>query len=412
MERILPTPGYPGPVLDLLVVGGGLVGLATAHRFLRRFPGRSVRILEKEPAPGGHQSGHNSGVLHSGLYYAPGSLKARNCVAGKAAMEALCSELGVPHERCGKLILATREEELPRLARLEERAAANGVEVHRLRPAEYRRLEPEAGGIAGLHVPATGIVDYRRVAAALAEVVRAEGGELTCGVEVRRARVEGDAVRVECEGPVQSLRARQAVVCGGLQADRLARRSGSDPGVRVVPFLGEYRALRTAHRDRIRGLIYPVPDPGLPFLGVHLTRRVDGGVDCGPNALLAPAREGYRKAALDPRDLLESLSWPGTWRLVLRHARTGASELWRSLSLEAFARDLARLCPALEPDWLEAAPAGVRAQALARDGTLVDDFTLLEDGPLLHLVNAPSPAATSCLAIGDHLVERLGAPGP
>lgn len=399
-------------MLDLVVVGGGLVGLATAHRFLRRFPGRAVRVLEKEPAPGGHQSGHNSGVLHSGLYYAPGSWKARHCVAGKAAMEAFCGEHGVPFERCGKLVVATREEELPRLAELQRRAASNGVEVRRMLPAEFRRIEPEAGGLAALHVPATGIVDYRRVVGALVEALRADGGELRCGAEVRSARAEGDGARLEVRGEPGLLRARRVVLCGGLQSDRLALRSGLEPGVRVVPFLGEYRALRPAFRERIRGLIYPVPDPALPFLGVHLTRRMDGGVDCGPNALLAPAREGYRKAALDPRDLLESLAWPGTWRLLRRHLRTGAAELRRSLSTVAFAHDLARLCPALEPDWLEPAPAGVRAQAVARDGALVDDFTLVEDGPLLHLVNAPSPAATSCLAIADRLVDRLGAPPP
>jgi L-2-hydroxyglutarate oxidase len=397
-------------MLDLVVVGGGIVGLATAHRFLRRFPGRAVRVLEKEASPGGHQSGHNSGVLHSGLYYAPGSLKARNCVAGKAALEAFCREAGVPFERCGKLVVATREAELPRLAELERRAAANGVETRRLRREEIRAVEPEAGGLAALHVPGTGIVDYRRVVGALVEAVRDAGGEVRCGAEVRRATAAEGGVLVEVGGEREPLRAARAVLCGGLQSDRLARRSGLDPALRVVPFLGEYRALRPAFRERIRGLVYPVPDPALPFLGVHLTRRVDGGVDCGPNALLAPAREGYRKAAVDPRDLLESLAWPGTWRLGLRYARTGAAELWRSLSTAAFARDLARLCPALEADWLEPAPAGVRAQALARDGTLVDDFTVLEDGPLLHLVNAPSPAATSCLAIAGHLVDRLASP--
>ena len=392
-------------MLDLVVVGGGLVGVATAYRFTRRLPGRDVLLLEKEPTLGQHQSGHNSGVLHSGLYYEPGSLKARNCVAGKAALEGFCAEAGVPFERCGKLVVATREAELGRLAALAQRARANGVEAHRLTAAELRRVEPAAGGLAALHVPGTGIVDYRRVLAALAEAVRGAGGELRCGAEVRRARVVGEGVEIDLEGAAAPLRARRAILCGGLQSDRLALRSGLEPGVRIVPFLGEYRALRPEYRERVRGLIYPVPDPALPFLGVHLTRRIDGGVDCGPNAVFAPAREGYAKAKLHLGDLAESLRWPGTWRLAARLAPLAAGELWRSWSTAAFARELARLCPELEADWLAPAPSGVRAQALDRAGRLVDDFTLLRDGPLLHVVNAPSPAATACLAIADQLLD-------
>lgn len=391
-------------MIDLVVVGGGLVGAATAHRYLERHPGRQVVLLEKESALGQHQSGHNSGVLHSGLYYVPGSLKARNCRAGKAAMEAFCSESGVPFERCGKLVVATREAELPRLAALEERAAINGVEVRRLGPAEIPKVEPASAGLAALHVPETGIVDYKRVLSTLGERVLDAGGEIRTGSEVLAARAVDGGVELDLRAAREPLRARRAILCGGLQSDRLARRSGLDPEVRIVPFLGEYRALRPSFRERIRGLIYPVPDPALPFLGVHLTRRIDGSVDCGPNALFAPAREGYRKARIDPRDLLDSLSWPGTWRLGARHLPLAAGELWRSLSLRAFAKELSRLCPELEASWLEDAPSGVRAQALDRQGQLVDDFTLRADGPLLHVVNAPSPAATSCLAIADHLL--------
>lgn len=395
-------------MIDLAIVGGGLVGLATAFRFLGRFSGRRVVLLEKERAPGTHQSGHNSGVLHSGLYYAPGSRKALLCRRGKALLEAFCEERGVPYRRRGKVVVATESEELPRLTELARRGRANGVELEEIGPSRLRELEPHVRGLAALHVPETAVVDFREVARALAQGVAERGGELRTGSRVLALDSTGAGTRLLLEGG-EVLEARRAVACGGLQADRLARSSGGAPELRIVPFLGQYHALKRPYATRVRSLVYPVPDPRFPFLGVHLTRNVDGRVACGPNAVPAWAREGYGPRSFDPRDAWETLSWPGSWRLAARYLRHGTAELWRSTSRRSFARAAARLLPELEESWLEPAPAGVRAQALDRSGRLVDDFAFERRGAQLHVLCAPSPAATACLAIADHLIDELGA---
>lgn len=392
-------------MFDLLVVGGGLVGLATARQYLSRHPGRSVCLLEKESHLAAHQSGRNSGVLHSGIYYAPGSQKAENCRRGKALMEAFCERRGVPYRRCGKLIVATDEGQLSALAVLRDKGQRNGVELEELDEAGIRRLEPHVGGLAALHVPATGIVDFPAVATALAAEIRSSGGEIQLDRRVTHLENSGGRARVG-SGEMEWL-ANRVVVCGGLQADRLAGSGGESEPVRIVPFLGEYRALRPEFAARVERLIYPVPDPRFPFLGVHVTPRIDGRVDCGPNALPTMSREGYSKRAVDLRDAWSCLSWPGFWKLVGRQWPMARAELVRSLSSAAFARAIGKLLPGASAEWFEDAPAGVRAQALDRRGELVDDYLIQSDGAILHLLNAPSPAATSCLAIGEHLVERL-----
>lgn len=398
-------------MFDLAVIGGGIVGLATAFRYLRRFSGRSAVVLEKEERLAAHQSGRNSGVLHSGLYYPPGSLKAALCRTGKAGMEALCEELGVPWRRCGKLIVATEHDQLGRLAALAERARTNGVEVREVGPTGIRELEPHVRGLAGLHVPSTGVVDFRQVAEALGAEIRRLGGELRTGARVTGLEPRGDRLDLRLAGG-EELAAARAITCGGLQADRLAGLSGGPAEVRIVPFLGEYFGLRPEFRTRVRALVYPVADPRFPFLGVHLTRRIDGRVDCGPSAVPTWSREGYSKTAFEARDAWSSLTWPGFWRLAGRHLPVAAGELRRSLSRAAFARSAARLLPELEADWLEPAPCGVRAQALDRSGRLVDDFLIEQRGPLLHVLNAPSPAATSSLAIAEHLLGHIESAAP
>ncbi|MFT7484556.1 MAG: L-2-hydroxyglutarate oxidase [Candidatus Paceibacteria bacterium] len=408
------TEGYPRTessarlvrMLDFVVVGGGIVGAATAFQYLKRFPGHSAILLEKEPQIAQHQSGHNSGVMHSGLVYRPGSAKAALCREGKALLEEHCQELGIPFERCGKLIIATREDELPRLSALQDRAAANGVETRRLNARAIADVEPAARGLAALHVPETGIVDYKQVASSYLDCFQALGGELRTDSRVRCIREESGSVWIEFNGGASPLRARRVVTCAGLQADRLAEASGCETKVRVVPFLGEYLRMKAPHCDQVRGLIYPVADPRFPFLGVHFTRRIGGAVDCGPNALPTLAREGYSRTGFNARDFVDLVSWPGTWRLASRQMRTAAGEYWRSISKPAMAKELARLLPGVKADWLEPAPAGVRAQALDRSGKLVDDFVVHRSGNVVHLLNAPSPAATSSLAIAKLLIEQ------
>lgn len=406
-----PVPGAPippewSPFLaspHLLVVGGGIVGLATAWRWLGRHPDGRVTLLEKEPGVARHQTGHNSGVLHSGIYYRPGSLRARNCRAGKALMERFCAEEGLPWEVCGKVIVATDAHERPRLATLLERGQANGVACRPVSGPELRELEPHVAGLEGLHVPEAGIADYGAVAKRLAERIAERGGVIHTGFQVRTLITRGAAV--VASGPAGEVAGTIGVACAGLHSDRLAAASGVEPGVRIVPFRGEYFVLRPEARSLCRNLIYPVPDPAFPFLGVHFTRRVDGSVECGPNAVFSFAREGYRRTDLDVRDLGESLAWPGVWRLFGRHWRTGLGEMWRSWSKPAFVRALQRLIPDIEEHHLEEAPAGVRAMALDPGGALVDDFVLRREGRVVHVLNAPSPAATSAFAIGDSVVE-------
>lgn len=387
-----------GPAVDVAVIGGGIVGLATARQLQRIAPGRSVAVLEKEEAVGRHQSGRNSNVLHSGVYYAPGSRKARDCRAGKAEMEAFLAAEGLPHLRCGKLIVATSEDELPRLAELERRARANGAAVERIGAEEIRDREPGVAGLAALAVPESGVTDFGAVCRRLAERIAEAGGRVHLGATLRAVRE--DAAGVTLSTTTGELRCRVAVNCAGLHSDRVAALAGEVPAARIVPFRGEYFELRPEARSRVGGLVYPVPDPAFPFLGVHLTPTVEGGVHCGPNAVPAFSREGYRWTTVRPADLLASLTWPGTWRLAARYGGTALAELRRSLSRRAFARALARLAPGLEAADLVPAPAGVRAQAVLRDGRLVDDFLVQGSGRFVHVLNAPSPAATASLAIG------------
>lgn len=391
--------------VDVVVVGGGILGLATAHSLLGRLPGASVVVLEKEAEVATHQTGRNSGVVHSGIYYAPGSLKARLAVEGAERMLAFCAEHRIAHDRCGKLVAAVGAGEDARLRDLADRAGANGVPATRLTPEAVREHEPHLCCTSALHVPSTGRADFVAVARRLAAMVVDAGGDVRTGLAVAGGRSTGTGWTLDTDaGPVH---ARFLVGCAGLQGDRLARRTGHDPGVRIVPFRGEYLDVRAPSAGLVRGLVYPVPDPRFPFLGVHLTRGLDGHVHAGPNAVLALAREGYGRWAASPRDLVETLAWPGTVRLVGRYWRPGLDELWRSLSRRRFAGAARRLFPDLDPADLHRAPSGIRAQALDRAGSLVDDFHLVDGDRAVHVVNAPSPAATAALAIGDVVADRV-----
>jgi (S)-2-hydroxyglutarate dehydrogenase len=390
---------------DVIVVGGGIVGLATAFRLLEARPALRLVVLEKERELATHQTGHNSGVLHAGLYYAPGSLKARLCREGKAALEAFAEAHDIAFERCGKLVVAVDEDELPRLADLRERAIANGTPgLEEVDAARIREIEPHVVGIRGLWSPTTGIIDFRRVALAMADEIRALGGTIETGWPVAGIQVGRDEVVVEAEsGDMRT--ASLVIVCAGLHADRLARLTGDDPTPRIVPFRGDYYTLTEEARSLVRGLVYPVPDPRFPFLGVHFTKRIDGEVWAGPNAVLAFAREGYRRRDIDPRDLAETLYYRGFRRLARRYLRTGLAELWRDWWKPAFVAELHRYIPELRSGDLRFGPSGVRAQALGGDGSLIDDFVLQERDRVIHVRNAPSPAATSSPAIGKRLAE-------
>ncbi|MCS0601544.1 L-2-hydroxyglutarate oxidase [Streptomyces sp. LP11] len=387
---------------DVLVVGGGIVGLSTAYAVTRAAPGTRVTVLEKEPGPARHQTGRNSGVVHSGIYYRPGSLKARYAVRGAAEMVKFCAEYGIAHAVTGKLIVATERAELPRLHALVQRGRENGIPVRELGPAQIAEYEPEVRGLAAIHVGTTGVCDFVGVTRQLAH---ASGAEIRYGakvVRVDRRPERGVAVRTAAGDIV---RARVLVNCAGLYCDELARLTGDEPGVRIVPFRGEYYEL--ARPELVRGLVYPVPDPAFPFLGVHLTRGIDGGVHIGPNAVPALAREGYGWGVVRPRELAGTMAWPGSWAIARRHWRYGAGELHRSVSKGAFLEAVRRLLPAAEPTDLVRAPAGVRAQAVLRDGTLVDDFLIKEAPRAVHVLNAPSPAATASLPIGREIGRRV-----
>jgi (S)-2-hydroxyglutarate dehydrogenase len=395
----------PSGACDLAVVGAGIVGLAVARELAERHPRLRLRVLEKEAEPGAHQTSHNSGVVHAGIYYAPGSLKARLSVEGARLLYERCDRLGIPYERCGKLIVATGEHELPGLDELERRGAANSVPgLRRVGPDEMAAIEPHVRGVAALHSPATGIVDFAAVARSLADELAERGAEVVTGAEVTGARA-GDRSIALTTGRGE-VRARHALFCAGLWADRLAVLCGGSPDPRIVPFRGAYLRLRPERRHLVRTLVYPVPDPRLPFLGVHLSRHPDGEVLVGPTALLAPARDAYRLRRVRARDLAATLAWPGTWRLVRRFWRTGATELRHAASRGALARAAARYVPELRPGDVLPGPAGVRAQALGRDGALLDDFAFEATPRALHVRNAPSPAATSALAIARHVADR------
>lgn len=391
---------------DFAVVGGGIIGLAVARELLARRPELRVTVLEKEARLGFHQTGHNSGVVHSGIYYEPGSLKARLCVTGARELYEYCEARGIAAKRSGKVIVAVEKSEVPRLDELERRGRSNGVPgLRRLDPGELRQLEPHARGIAALHSPATGIVDFSLVAHSLAADFEAAGGTIAAACEVHGARPDGRGVRLaHARGET---RAGHAVFCAGGWADRLAAGAGASPDPRIVPFRGAYLRLRPDRRALVRSLIYPVPDPKLPFLGVHLSRHPSGEVLVGPTALVAGARDAYRLRDLDHDSLASTLGWPGTWRMARRFWRTGITELRRAVSPSVVAAEAARYVPQIEGSDVLPAGAGVRAQALARDGRLIDDFVVSETARALHVRNAPSPAATSSLALARLIVDRV-----
>jgi (S)-2-hydroxyglutarate dehydrogenase len=392
---------------DVVIIGGGIVGLATAKALIESTRARVI-VIEAESRIGEHQTGHNSGVIHAGLYYKPGSLKAKNCVVGREAMYEFCQEHNIPHERCGKLVVATCDAELPALEELERRGMANGLDqVRRVQREALTDYEPHVAGVAGLWVPYTGIIDFRQVAEKYAELIRHAGGEVRTGASLQRLRRSGgDLVAETTEGAVT---ARNLIACCGLEADRVARLCGVDPELQIIPFRGEYYELVPGRTYLVKNLIYPVPDPGLPFLGVHFTRRIRGGVEAGPNAVLALARHGYAWRRISPRDVLGMLSYRGWWRMGARYWRTGIGEMHRSLSKRAFVAALARLVPQVRADDLVQAGAGVRAQAVAPNGRLVDDFHVVQKDRMIHVLNAPSPAATASLSIGRHIADLAAA---
>ena len=387
-----------------VVIGAGIIGLATAYELSRRYPDATVTVLDKESRVGVHQTGHNSGVLHAGVYYRPGSLRAKLCVAGNRSMVDFCTAHGVPVEVIGKLIVATDADQVPRLRALHERALANGIAARLLAPGEALEHEPHVRCVAAMHVPTTGIVDFAAVCGTLAGLFAERGGEIRLGARVTGVRAGAPATVHTTAG---DLPADLLVNCAGLYADRVARLAGVSPPARIVPFRGEYYELRPDRRHLVRGLIYPVPDPRLPFLGVHLTRAIDGGVHAGPNAVLALAREGYGWRRVNPRDVVEAAGYPGLWRLARRHLPYALSEVRRSLSTRRFASDVARLVPEVTAADLSRAGSGVRAQNVTPRGEIVDDFLVLTRPGQVHVLNAPSPAATSALEIAKHLVADL-----
>ena len=391
-----------------LIIGGGLVGLATAWQVLRSGRAASLTLLEKEPRVGAHQSTHNSGVLHAGLYYKPGSLKARLAVEGIREMTAYCREKNIPHEICGKVVVAVDESEVPRLRELEKRGQANGLTgLRRLDRDSLRALEPHAAGIAALHVPEEGIVDYAAVCRALRGDIEAMNGRIATDAEVMHLHQTSDGWTADTAAG--EFTGDFLVNCAGLHSDRVCRMAGLDPADRIIPFRGEYYQLRPEAAHLVRHLIYPVPDPKFPFLGVHFTRLIGGGIEAGPNAVLALAREAYRKTQWNLRDLSEALSFPGLWKFLAHHPRMAWEEGTRSLSRKLFCHSLQRLVPDLRAEDLAPGGAGVRAQAISSDGELVQDFRLVAGPRALHVVNAPSPAATACLAIGREVVQRIAA---
>jgi len=391
---------------DLLIIGAGIVGLATALEFTRRFPTKRPLVVEKEDHIAAHQTGHNSGVIHSGIYYRTGSLKARNCVAGCASMKRFCAEHEIPYEECGKLVVATSRDEVPRLHQLHQRGIANGVErLRMLNRDEFRELEPSADGICALHVPTTGIVDYKLVAAKYAELITQAGGDIVLRAKVTGLRDDEDANVVETNAG--TFRASYVINSAGLYSDTIARMAGCKTDLEIIPFRGEYYEVRPERRHLVRNPIYPVPDPRFPFLGVHFTRHIDGSVEAGPNALLAFRREGYLASKFDLGETVEMLQWPGFWKMARKYWKMGAAEQYRAWSKPAFLRALQQMVPELAEDDLAPGGSGVRAQAVDRKGNLLDDFSFVRSKRMIHVCNVPSPAATASLEIGREVVDRL-----
>jgi L-2-hydroxyglutarate oxidase LhgO len=391
---------------DVAIVGGGIIGLAIARALLERAPSARLVILEKESRLGMHQTGHNSGVIHSGIYYRPGSYKAKLCVEGKALMREFCAAHGITVVDCGKVIVATREDELPRLQTLYERGIANGVPIEMIDRDRLRELEPHAAGLRAIHSPTTAIVDYSEVVTALAGELTARGVAIETNAKVLAVVRTRDGVEIGTSR--LAVDARFLVNCAGLYSDAIARMAGAEPDVQIVPFRGEYYMIRPERRELVRSLIYPVPDPEFPFLGVHFTNTVHGDVEAGPNAVMAFAREGYDLTRVNVRELAETLAYRGVWHMVRRYWRMGSYEMYRSLSKAAFVSALQRLVPGIQADDVSPGGAGVRAQAVARDGSLIDDFRIVDTDNAVHVLNAPSPGATASLAIGRHIAGVAG----
>jgi (S)-2-hydroxyglutarate dehydrogenase len=392
---------------DITIIGGGIVGLATALELTKRYPRRKLAILEKEDRLAAHQTGHNSGVIHSGIYYKPGSLKAQTCVAGAKAIIAFCQQHDIPYEICGKVVVATSPAELPRLEELHRRGTANGVEgMEMIGPERLREIEPHATGVRALHVLTTGIIDFPRVAQTYARLIQEKGGDLRLRHELQGiVRADGGLI---LETSQESIHSKFMINCGGLHCDRIARLAGAQPDLQIVPFRGEYYTIAPQRRTLVKNLIYPVPDPAFPFLGVHFTRTIDGLVEAGPNAVLAFAREGYKRSDFNARDLQETLTFSGFRKMARKYWRTGLGEMFRSFSKQAFLAALRRLLPELTLGDLQPGGSGVRAQAISSQGALVDDFMISVTGSALHVLNAPSPGATASLAIGKMIVDKAG----
>jgi L-2-hydroxyglutarate oxidase len=390
---------------DIIIIGGGIVGLATAYNLLQRYPDKAIVILEKEKKLALHQTGHNSGVLHSGIYYKPGSLKATTCRSGKKAMEQFCEREGIAYRLCGKVIVATDENEAARLATLNERGRANGINCSIIDRSGLLELEPHATGIKAIHVPETGIVDFQLVCGRLADRIMEKEGKISTLAKVVGLRERSNEVIVS--STVGDFSAQYVINCAGLYSDHVASFASPPSSVKIVPFRGEYFELKPEAEHLCKALIYPVPNPSFPFLGVHFTRKISGQVECGPNAVLAFAREGYRKKDIDICELFEILTYPGFLKLAARYWHTGFAEMWRSASKAAFVKALQRLMPEITGDQLVPAPAGVRAQAVALDGTMVDDFAFKETPRVVNVINAPSPAATASLSIGSSILDKL-----
>ncbi len=390
---------------DVVIIGGGVVGLATAYNLSERFPGQKIAIVEKEAQLAHHQTGHNSGVLHSGIYYKPGSLKAINCREGKVAMEKFCAENDIDYDICGKVIVALDESQIPAMERIYERGQANGVTCEIVDQGRLNELEPHAAGIKAIHVPEAGIVNYKQVCNRLGEIIKERGNEVVLGAKVTGIRRSGSkSVVTTAKGDFET---GLVVNCAGLHCDRVTKMGGTKPDSKIVPFRGEYFELTEEKKHLCRNLIYPVPDPKFPFLGVHFTRMIDGSVECGPNAVLAFAREGYKLTDINVKDLFESLTYPGFIRMAMKHWKMGMGEMWRSVSKAAFVKALQKLMPEIRAEDMVAAPAGVRAQAVTREGGLVDDFLVIESDNMVNINNAPSPAATASLNVGKLIVEKL-----
>ncbi|MDQ0189807.1 L-2-hydroxyglutarate oxidase [Alicyclobacillus cycloheptanicus] len=390
---------------DFLIVGGGIVGLSTAEAILNQYPHVKLLVVEKEASWGAHQTGHNSGVIHSGIYYKPGSLKAKLATEGNRAIVEFCEKHGVAYDICGKVIVATEDTELPLMKHLYDRGRKNGIDVHQVDHDELHELEPHVQSVGALHVPVTGIVNYKQVCDVLAELIQTKGAEARLRTEILGISEKGGVVSVETDQGTYET--KLLVNCAGLHSDRVASMAGGDIGMKIVPFRGEYYELKPEKRYLVKNLIYPVPNPEFPFLGVHFTRMIDGRVEAGPNAVLSMKREGYAKTDINFRDLGEALLYPGFWRLAGKYWREGVSEMWRSFSKAAFVRNLQRLIPEIEAEDLEPAPAGVRAQALKPDGTMVDDFYIVHWNHTINVCNAPSPAATASLKIGEYIASEI-----